>query len=169
MGSVWIIADTHLKCQPRKRVKEAGLSGSELDELIVENWRRAVSPDDIVWHLGDVGCLQTVKCLPGLKRLVTGNGDKSGMCLASGAFISVKKRDVFEDIELVHQPTDARAGGVVFHGHLHGESDSRPAFLCLSVDQTGFAPISWTDALFRSSERLALSRRQVPLNHPLSI
>jgi calcineurin-like phosphoesterase family protein len=154
MSLTWIIADTHFGKQPRDRVKASGRYAEELDEMIAAAWRSAVQPADQVWHLGDVGNLGMIETLPGVKRLIKGNDDTKRDCVASGAFVDVQSRCLVDGIELVHRPEDASSDGVVFHGHLHARVDARPNFVCLSVDQTGFAPVSWNEAVLRSFEQL---------------
>lgn len=149
MTSTWIIADTHFGSQPRSRLKATGLTGAEIDERIVGAWRKLVGQADEVWHLGDVGDLSVIKSLSGTKRLILGNDDGKGACLASGIFSEVHIRHTVHGIHLVHRPRDATEIRAVFHGHLHALSDPRPEFICLSVDQTNFVPIEWSEALKR--------------------
>jgi len=54
-------------------------SNEEMDEAMIERWNAKVSPQDTVYHLGDVvikkPSLELVKRLNGKKRLVRGNHD----------------------------------------------------------------------------------------------
>lgn len=54
-------------------------SNEEMDEAMIERWNAKVSPQDTVYHLGDVvikrASLELVKRLNGKKRLVRGNHD----------------------------------------------------------------------------------------------
>jgi len=53
-----------------------------MNEIIIANWNKVVSPDDVVWHLGDVAMgqidhtLPLVRRLNGYKILVPGNHDR---------------------------------------------------------------------------------------------
>jgi calcineurin-like phosphoesterase family protein len=152
----WLIADTHFGSQPRARRNASGLDGSTLDHMICERWRVRIKDGDLVWHLGDVGDLNALACLPGTKQLVHGADGGLAFCKASGHFADVRKRVLLErrgqQLILVHRPADAAANDeVVLHGHLHTLHDGRPNFVCLSVDQTEWAPISFATAIGRAA------------------
>lgn len=58
--------------------------GSEMDELLISNWNKVVSPKDSVWHLGDFGFTKNLEDarhifnrLNGDKHLVKGNHDQN--------------------------------------------------------------------------------------------
>ncbi len=80
MSATWFSSDTHFL-----HTMVAGLRGfassEEHDEAIIANWNRVVRPDDLVWHLGDVGLgneskvLEQAARLNGRKQLITGNHD----------------------------------------------------------------------------------------------
>ncbi len=80
MTAVFFTSDTHFLHE-----MVAGLRGfaatEEHDEAVIVNWNRAVRPDDLVWHLGDVGIgnetriLEQAARLNGRKQLITGNHD----------------------------------------------------------------------------------------------
>lgn len=53
--TIWFIADTHFGEQPRGRVKATGLSAEALDGRVAARWRERVGPEDLVYHLGDLG------------------------------------------------------------------------------------------------------------------
>lgn len=80
MSAVWFSSDTHFL---HKLVAgHRGFAGSlEHDEAVIDRWNATVRPDDLVWHLGDVGLgnetgiLNLAAHLNGRKQLVTGNHD----------------------------------------------------------------------------------------------
>lgn len=80
MSAVWFSSDTHFLHTMVASLRGFG-SSEEHDEAIITNWNRLVHPDDLVWHLGDVGLgnegkvLETAARLNGRKHLVTGNHD----------------------------------------------------------------------------------------------
>ena len=75
----WVISDTHLF-----HTKMTELCGRPEDftALIVRNWSNMVGPEDVVYHLGDVGFYKKgefsglIRGLPGTKILIRGNHDK---------------------------------------------------------------------------------------------
>lgn len=78
----WVIADTHLY---HAKMVEYCWRPVDFTEQILDNWNRLVGPDDIVYHLGDVGWRKdrtsfnwegVVQQLPGHKILVLGNHDR---------------------------------------------------------------------------------------------
>lgn len=81
---IWLTSDTHFSHQ---RILELGQgrpfeSVFEHNEMLIKNWNYRVSPDDTVYHLGDVALgpwpngLNCVKRLNGYKILVPGNHDR---------------------------------------------------------------------------------------------
>ena len=81
MGEVFYTSDTHFN--HIKVARTRGFSTVEdHDNWVIETWNHLVSPDDIVWHLGDVGLgsatrvLEIVGSLNGTKHLITGNHDQ---------------------------------------------------------------------------------------------
>lgn len=78
---IWFTSDTHF-CHPLV-AKLRGFSSVEAhDEEVIARWNAVVAPDDMVWHLGDVGlggvenALAQASRLHGFKHLVTGNHDR---------------------------------------------------------------------------------------------
>lgn len=80
-GSIWFTADTHF-CHPMVAKLRGFVTGIEHDLAVIASWNAVVQPDDVVWHLGDVGLgreaavLACVDQLNGTKHLITGNHDK---------------------------------------------------------------------------------------------
>ncbi|MDE2435755.1 MAG: hypothetical protein KGM49_05805 [Sphingomonadales bacterium] len=150
---VWLVADTHFGRQPSDRLKVSGLTGDQMDQLIADNWICLVKPNDVVWHLGDVGDVAWLAGLPGAKCLVSGNDRDEPRAKISTSFIKSYKRHMLRvddsDVELVHIPREARSSGLVLHGHLHARSHPESRFACVSVDQCNFAPIRLSEAMER--------------------
>lgn len=77
----WFASDTHFLHKMVSTEKRGFTSAEEHDEAIIRNWNAVVKPDDLVWHLGDVGIgnedriLAQVARLNGRIQLVTGNHD----------------------------------------------------------------------------------------------
>ncbi len=80
MSAVWYTSDLHFGHQ-----KVAAMRGydnpQKMNEVIAEQWIAHVSPDDVVWVLGDIAvshyteALALFFTLPGRKRLIVGNHD----------------------------------------------------------------------------------------------
>ena len=82
MGKIFFTSDTHF-CHDRPFIYEPrGFSSvEEMNEEIVKRWNSVVSPEDVVYHLGDVMLNDNEKGLELLNRLngaiyiITGNHD----------------------------------------------------------------------------------------------
>lgn len=74
----WVISDTHLY---HTRMTELCGRPDDFTEQIVINWNNMVGPNDVVYHLGDVGFYKksgfsdVIQGLPGHKILIRGNHD----------------------------------------------------------------------------------------------
>lgn len=154
-------------------------STEEMDETMVERWNAVVRPQDTVYHLGDVvinrKSLHHVKRLNGKKRLVRGNHDifKDEDYREVG-FESLYGVRVFVDQFILshiplHPDSVTERFRVNVHGHLHaGEvmTKSRPApyvdtyedridprYLCVSVENTDYRPLSFDEVEARIKAR----------------
>jgi calcineurin-like phosphoesterase family protein len=109
MGTVWFSSDTHFL-----HAMVAGLRGftssAEHDEAVIYRWNQTVRPDDLVWHLGDVGLgnetrvLEQAARLNGRKQLVSGNHDP---CWPGHRDSRKRQRywlDVFESVHGIEPP-----------------------------------------------------------------
>lgn len=77
----YVISDTHFL---HNNIIKYCNRPEDYNERIIENWRKVVSDEDIVIHLGDVACgftgreaelKQIFELLPGKKQLIKGNHD----------------------------------------------------------------------------------------------
>lgn len=156
------VADMHFGSASNAKWRKFN-SADEMDAEIATRWRERVQEGDVVWVLGDVGSLATLACLPGTKRLVFGNDDKpKGNFKNSEIFASWADDHVFASergsIQLIHRPQDAADNGLpVLHGHTHSKPDQAdPRFVSVSVDKTGWGPITLEEAWARFDRRLAV-------------
>lgn len=149
------IADMHFGAEPLARRRGFG-SAAAMNMAIEESWRERVKAHDIVWIVGDVGDPAPLARLPGVKHLVLGNTDVPfAKYCGSDHFASVTKATEIASatgmLLLVHRPSNARPAGhrAVVHGHIHEASWGDPLFVCVSVDQTGWGPITTEEVLAR--------------------
>jgi calcineurin-like phosphoesterase family protein len=76
----WFSSDTHF-LHKLVSTTRGFASPEEHDEAVIANWNKLVKPDDLVWHLGDVGIgnedkiLAQAARLNGRKQLIAGNHD----------------------------------------------------------------------------------------------
>lgn len=102
---IWFTSDAHLG---HKFVAELRgfASVEEHDAVLLDNWAKAVGPDDQVWVLGDLAlarwleALDTLQKLPGHKHLIPGNHDKChGMYRDSTKYLPIYL-EAFESVQL---------------------------------------------------------------------
>jgi calcineurin-like phosphoesterase family protein len=157
----FFIADMHFGSPYRSYAKPRGFASTEaMDVAIRETWRSRVAASDVVWVLGDVGEIAAVADLPGTQHLIFGNDDSPrGPYKDSGVFASYATSSVLETgfgpIRLVHIPKAAKPDDTrVLHGHTHAAPDEPdPRFVSVSVDKTGWGPISLDEVVQRFEMR----------------
>lgn len=124
---IWLTSDTHFS---HKNIisycKRPYLDIHEMNRGVIENWNSVISPDDLVYHLGDFSMhersvKQYLSQLNGIKILIRGNHDENSIL---NEFDGYAHRIVIEHegefIELVHDP--AHISGktkYAFCGHVH--------------------------------------------------
>jgi len=125
-----------------------------MDAALLQNWNETVGVDDEVWVLGDLGksFKGKVATLNGRKNLIPGNIDDISSVMSSGLFQTVKIAHWHTDkLLLTHipvHPDELKWGSLRnVHGHTHERVIDDPRYLCVSVDQTDFRPISLEDVL----------------------
>jgi len=152
---IWLIADTHFF---HDKLAEICDRPADFTVRITENWRRMVSPDDMVIHLGDVAIgkrgptRELLQSLPGRKILILGNHDHEsvGWYIDSG-FAMVCQSMVFRNVLLTHAPSNELPANAVLnvHGHLHNnahrfaEYEPKPWHKLLAVETTLYCPVMW--------------------------
>ena len=159
---IWLISDTHFghenmlffRASDHQRVRREFQTVEACDAAMCENWARLVKPTDIIYHLGDIAMDQeasrVVKSLPGHKRLLLGNHDRSGVrWYMSLGFEKIMATRRFERVILSHIPLhplsvpEKLLGNV--HGHIHRAPSFGPRYLNISVEMTNYSPVplSW--------------------------
>lgn len=155
---VFTIADTHfghkgiLGLQPNER---SFSSIEEHDRVLVERWNAVVKPKDSVWHLGDVFFTKDghlpLQYLNGIKRLVMGNHDHYPLAIYQQYFKRICGATEYKGCILTHIPVHPEQLEFRFklniHGHLHARVIPSPRYRCVSVEQTGLAPVLLSDIL----------------------
>lgn len=146
--TIWMISDTHFGEQPWRRRKRCGIDGEALDQLIVQNWRVRVQPNDVVWHLGDIGKdWQRLEGLPGEKHLILAHAsDRRAAIRKSNVFATIQETETLfhrgRSFFLIHNPDQPRPGPLVdvIHGHHHYDEPA-PGHISVCVDHLGWAPV----------------------------
>lgn len=135
----WLIADTHFY---HNKLSEYCGRPANFTDLIVENWKKLVNPEDTVYHLGDLGfhkkreVIDLCKELPGYKILILGNHDRfplarymaGGFMVMNYALVNIKHtegiqnpRNHYYKVLLSHKPQWISSDSITVnvHGHFH--------------------------------------------------
>lgn len=149
MSREFFIADTHFGDKSVLNPNNKPRPFPSLDamaETIKRNWNEIVADDDIVWMLGDVGKdYHHFRDLKGKIKLVGGNWDGAVMRDLFDIFEEVHGCKYLKGLLLTHIPVHPSQVGQYLanvHGHLHSGFVQHDRYLCVSVDQTGFRPIT---------------------------
>lgn len=151
----------------------------EMDEDMVRMWNETVSPEDKVYHLGDVvinrKALPTLARLNGDKVLIKGNHDIFRLSEYTPYFREIRAYHVLGGMILSHIPihSDSLARfGVNVHGHLHSnrvmkaigfdqktqeiiysKDEIDPRYFSVCVEMTEFKPIELEEVKRRIIEQ----------------
>jgi calcineurin-like phosphoesterase family protein len=140
-------------------------SADVMNREIIRRHNEVVKPDDIFWCLGDFCMgdraknLYITRELNGRKFLIKGNHDSaSAQLYLDNGFEDVLGVKEFSDMILSHVPLHPLSLGRFhknLHGHLHDSYYNDPNYLCVSLEHTGFYPISYDEVKirFRENER----------------
>lgn len=161
MAKTWVIADTHFGHQ--NMCTFTNYDGSkvrpwdtaeEMDKALLANWNERVKDEDRIYVLGDVAMhrrhLHILDHLKGRKVLVRGNHDMEKLSVYAQYFDDVRGIVVKKGFVLTHVPVHPNCltrWGINIHGHLHANRIDDPRYVCVSVEQTGFAPVDLQDIL----------------------
>lgn len=163
MTRTFLVSDTHFgHTKMCTFVNEDGSSLRPWDDLdqmhedLVANWNKVVSPNDKVYHLGDVAIarrgLAQLERLNGRKVLIRGNHDIFKLSDYTKYFTDIRGCHYLDNYILTHIPVHTsnlnRYTGNI-HGHLHSrqvlseDGSPDPRYYCVCVEQTNYAPIEW--------------------------
>lgn len=164
------------------RLPELERRAAEMDEAMVERWNKVVpAAGATVYHLGDVAMkakdLPILDRLNGKKKLILGNHDILGFKVYAAYFYDIAAYKVMpaEGIVMSHMPVHemefTHRWKTNVHGHTHAERvmgsvevpDYRggynltprpdPRYLCVSVEQTDYAPLPFDEMFKRIEEQ----------------
>lgn len=135
----------------------------EMNKTIINNWNKIVSPDDIVYHLGDFflgskyDLEDIVSKLNGKIYLIRGNHDRLTVKFYEDAGIIVLKNApiILDEYHVIlsHRPlpdTMIKNGFINIHGHIHEKKlediydntlYSKDKHLNVSIDVTNYEPL----------------------------
>lgn len=151
----YFIADTHFNHENIiKYCNRPFVSSQEMNHYIENKWNSIVTPNDIVYHLGDVGFGSTeelkvmINRLNGTKILIKGNHDvRRGINgWKEVGFAEVyKKKLIIDNLVLTHEPIEVEEGYINVFGHIHNkpldENFNKNNHICVSCDVIDYTPM----------------------------
>lgn len=162
-ATAYFTSDTHFS---QKRTLELSrrpfLNINEMDLTMISNWNKRVTMNDVVYHAGDFGDLNTMKdiisCL-NFKKLffVLGNYDRKIVSEIErelselGRDIVISNQERFEhngrQYYVVHEPDEGAIkpeypNNIVLYGHIHGRAFAKKNGFDLATDYHNYTPIS---------------------------
>lgn len=156
----FVISDTHFfHANILKYCDRPFTSVDEMNQHMMERWNSVVSPNDLVYHLGDVylgnkvpetEVLSFLLKLNGRKRLILGNHDRGKDPILHQIFEKIYMGRIFKDKGLIlsHFPLHPMytiVGDVEFlnvHGHIHEKESPEGRYKNVSVEAIDYTPIN---------------------------
>lgn len=167
--NTWLISDTHLF---HDKIIEYCNRPPNHTQLIIENWRKLVKPEDFTIHLGDVIFRQKsqlkeiLDSIPGRKILIRGNHDDESLdWYMSHGFDFACDALIQQDIIYTHIPIEELPYGqkVRFniHGHLHNapfikenwDLHSKPFNKLFALEIEGYKPVLLSEFIQKYEEK----------------
>jgi calcineurin-like phosphoesterase family protein len=151
-------------------------SVADMDASVARRWNERVSPDDEIWHLGDVAVgprkpgpaaafaerLNAILAgLHGSKHLVTGNNDPDAVrswpgwhSVQSYAEIAVDGRMIVLCHYALRSWNGMGRGAINLHGHSHGRLPPMLRQFDVGVDARDFRPVTLLDLGIQPKTRM---------------
>lgn len=152
---IFFTADTHFG---HKNIieycKRPFSSVDEMNRIIIENWNSVITPEDTVYHLGDVAFhrgLDCVRKLNGKLILISGNHDKRmHKCkFREVGFELLENKSKVWRFNLAHWPHPQNFDKNFFNlcGHVHGAWKEKDGWLNVGQDVWNYKPVSITEVI----------------------
>lgn len=158
---IWITSDTHLgHTNIIKYCARPYDSAEQMNKDIIQKWNSVVSPQDLVYHLGDFGfgskadVTQWQHMLHGRIKLIKGNHDNhTNQWYRDCGFVEVYDRPILvQDFYLLsHAPLEFMNDYIPFaniYGHVHNDERWKPVTkhsYNACVDVNNFTPVLFDD------------------------
>lgn len=185
----YVVSDTHWY---HKNIIEYCDRPKNHNRLMIDNWIKAVGPDDTVLHLGDLffgrgeqrvqDMINIGKQLPGRKFIILGNHDNPKLNYQDFGFTVLRPFTIQYrgyEVEFDHYPSDAKhkiAKGekrIRVHGHIHNNGYAhwskpkvsyRYANINVSIEELDYTPQPVIDLLDAEIKRLNPKERYINVN-----
>lgn len=162
MAKTFLISDTHFsqnniltfKKEDGTLLRDGFYGIHHHNETLIENWNKVISPQDKVYHLGDVGFTNwtlldsILSRLNGTKVLIKGNHDNHKLSQYAQHFKDIRASHVLDKMILTHipiHPDSLSRWKANIHGHTHGNNLSDKRYFNVSVEQIKYKPIDFEE------------------------
>ncbi len=160
MPSIFVTSDSHFNHENILKFTD-GKTGkkirdfsdvTEMNEIMIQRWNSVVSPQDKIYHLGDVffgseeSANAILKALNGHKRLVVGNHDNLKSKVLHMNFEKISMWRKLDNFLMTHVPVHPSTLGenrftgrqmINIHGHVHQNPSPDGPYKCVCVDHPG--------------------------------
>lgn len=164
-SKIFVISDTHFNHKNIINYCNRPFDNVyQMNDTMIKNWNKVVSPNDIVFHLGDFGLGSQLELkeifdkLNGRKILILGNHDrgKNKNYYEEIGFEKVYYNDyVVGKLVLSHYPKKVDDNQINIYGHIHNaepkEWYNRCNYFCVSVEKINYTPIEINKLLLGDS------------------
>lgn len=152
---IYFIADTHFNDAAIMKYENRPFKNlTEMTNTIIKNWNNIVTNDDIVYILGDLGCVtkQIIQSLNGKKYLIKGNHDtEENQFYRDLGFVEVYDQPIILDSfwMLSHEPMYVTVNSPYANifGHVHNNGIYNTVSergYCVCVERIDYTPIPFT-------------------------
>ncbi len=121
---------------------------AEMNAVMIERWNATVSPEDVVYHLGDFSLCSfalskyILGSLNGTKILIRGNHDSNPAKMLEMGFKEVHESLALGGWYLIHRPTAVPKGCRSLTAHVHEKWGRRGNIINVGVDRWNFYPVT---------------------------
>lgn len=146
MGLVFLTSDTHFDHQLVATLRGFA-TPAEHDAALVQTWNEVVSPEDTVWHLGDVGMgpmrrwEASVRALNGTIHLITGNHDDAAPGVSRRSHrVQREWLEVFASVQPFARVRRGKQNALLSHYPYTGEGEHKDVerFMAYRLRNDGF-------------------------------
>lgn len=162
-GQRFFTSDTHFSQERTRELSRRPFPNLyEMDLEMISNWNKTVTMNDIVYHAGDFGDIETMRDILSCLNyrtlvLVLGNYDRKIVSEIENELSMLGRDVVISSVEsfkedgktyyVVHEPDEGTyvpeyPDNIVLYGHIHGRSFAKRNGFDLATDYHRYTPIS---------------------------
>ena len=164
---VFFTSDTHFGAERTRQFSFRPYKNvNDMDKDFIKKWNSKISPNDIVYHLGDFGNFDMVNKLNGKIVLILGNYEKKDLkdnfnndfqkyenYLKEKGFAKIVKNGAYinldnEKVYMTHEPLDCKKDVFNLFGHIHEKCKCKEFGLNVGIDCSNYQPLSLNEVLF---------------------